>query len=152
MAKTQRSVKTVLHTTSETKLEYGMKKSMSGYEHDAERKEYIWMVYMCTMFWIMINLCKSMLDSKSHAITQTIHTNLVIGWFWTLQDSTKSFSVIYPQQQNRVILDFVGFYGNGFSLIHPQRQNRVICNFIGFCWVVLQLDTSAVEKLGQFGI
>ena len=27
--------------------------------------------------WLMINLCKIMRDSKSRAITQTIHTNLV---------------------------------------------------------------------------
>ena len=38
----QTSVKTVLHTTSEAKLDYCMKKSMSGYEHDAGRKR----VYM----------------------------------------------------------------------------------------------------------
>ena len=70
----QTSVKTVLHTTSETKLDYCMKKR---YEHDAGRKEYIWTVYMCTVFRLMINSCKIMQGSKSHAITQTIHTNLV---------------------------------------------------------------------------
>ena len=32
---------------------------------------------MCTVFRFVINLCKIMLDSKSRAITQTIHTNLV---------------------------------------------------------------------------
>ena len=69
----QTSVKTVLHTTSETKLE----KSTSGYERDAGRKEYIWMAYMCTVFWLMIYSCKIMQDSKSHTITQTIHMNLV---------------------------------------------------------------------------
>ena len=69
----QRSVKTVLHTTSETKVDYGMKK----YEHDAGHKEYLWTVYMCTMFRLIINLCKIMWDGKSHCITQTIHTNLV---------------------------------------------------------------------------
>ena len=73
----QTSDKTVLHTTSETKLDYCMKKSTSGYEHDAGRKEYILTVYMCTVFRLMINSCKIMQDSKSHAITQTIHTNLV---------------------------------------------------------------------------
>ena len=73
----QTSVKTVLHTTSETKLDYCMKKSTSGYEHDAGCKEYILTVYMCTVFRLMINSCKIMQDSKSHAITQTIHTNLV---------------------------------------------------------------------------
>ena len=77
MAKTQRSVKTALHTTSEEKLDYGMKKITSGYEHDTGSKEYIWKVYMCTVFPLMINLCKVMQDSKSRAITQTIHTNLV---------------------------------------------------------------------------
>ena len=73
----QTSVKTVLHTTSETKPGYCMKKSTSGYEHDAGRKEYIWTVYMCTVFVLMINSCKIMRGSKSHAITQTIHTNLM---------------------------------------------------------------------------
>ena len=73
----QTSVKTVLHTTSETKLDYCMKKSTSGYEHDAGRKQYILMVYMRAVFRLMINSCKIMQDSKSHAITQTIHTNLV---------------------------------------------------------------------------
>ena len=73
----QTSVKTVLHTTLETKLAYYMKKSRSGYEHDAGRKEYIWTVYMCTVFRLMINSCKIMQDSNSHAITHTILTNLV---------------------------------------------------------------------------
>ena len=59
------------------KLDYCMKRSTSGDEHDAERKEYIWTVYMCTVFRLMINSCKIMQDSKSHSITQTIHTNLV---------------------------------------------------------------------------
>ena len=45
----QTLVKTVLHTTSEAKLAYCMKNSTSGYEHDAERKEYIWTVYICTV-------------------------------------------------------------------------------------------------------
>ena len=40
MAKTQRYVKTLLHTTSEAKIDYGMEKSKSGCEHDAGRKEY----------------------------------------------------------------------------------------------------------------
>ena len=53
------------------------KKSTSGYEHDAGRKEYIWTAYMCTVFRLMINSCKIMQDSKSHVITQTTHTNLV---------------------------------------------------------------------------
>ena len=35
--------------TSETKLDYCMKKSTSGYEHDAGRKEYIWTTYICTV-------------------------------------------------------------------------------------------------------
>ena len=73
----QTSVKTVLHTTSKTKLDYYMKKSTSEYEHDAGRKEYIWTVYMCNVFRLMINSCKIMQGSKSHAITQTIHTNRV---------------------------------------------------------------------------
>ena len=81
----QTSVETALHMTSETRLDYCMKKSTSGYEHDAGRKEYILTVYMCTVFRLMINSCKIMQDSKSHAITQTIHMNLVglfcdAGW------------------------------------------------------------------------
>ena len=37
----------------------------------------IWTVYMYTVFRLIINSCKIMRDSKSYAITQTIHTNLV---------------------------------------------------------------------------
>ena len=37
-------------------------KSTSGYEHDAGHKEYIWTVYMCTVFRLMINLCKIRLE------------------------------------------------------------------------------------------
>ena len=48
-----------------------------GYEHDVGRKEYIWTLSMCTVFRLMIDSCKIMWDSKSRAITQTIHTNLV---------------------------------------------------------------------------
>ena len=54
-SKMQTSVKTVLHTTAETKLDYCMKKSTSGYEHDAGRKEYILTMYMCTVFRLMID-------------------------------------------------------------------------------------------------
>ena len=50
---------------------------MSGCEHDAGREKHIWAVYMCTVFRLMINLCKIMQDSKFRAITQTIHTNLL---------------------------------------------------------------------------
>ena len=48
-----------------------------GYEHDVGRKEYIWTLCMYTVFRLMIDSCKIMRDSKSRAITQTIHTNLV---------------------------------------------------------------------------
>ena len=43
-------MQTVLHMTSETKLEYGTNKSTLGYEHDAGHKEHIWTVHMCTVF------------------------------------------------------------------------------------------------------
>ena len=94
----QTSVKTVLHTTSETKLEYCMKKSTSGYEHDAGCKECIWTVYMCTVFRLMINSCKIMQDSKSHAITQTIHTNFV-GLFCDAGYTFSAFLKYYLKAQ-----------------------------------------------------
>ena len=73
----QSSVKTVLHITSATKLDYNMRKKHVGYECNAGRKEYVWTLTLCTDFLHMINLCIIMRDSKHRAITQTIHTNLV---------------------------------------------------------------------------
>ena len=76
MAKTQRSVKTVLHTTSETTLDYGMKKARLDMNMIQGAK----IIYGGVDVHCVSdhdNLCKIMLDSKSREITQIIHTNLI---------------------------------------------------------------------------
>ena len=77
MTKTQRSVKTVLHT-SETKIEYGKKKMTRLDMNLMQGAKSIYRRCTCALGCrLTINLCKIMRDSKSRAITQTIHTNLV---------------------------------------------------------------------------
>ena len=38
---------------------------------------YIWALTMCTVFRIIMNLCKIMRDTEDCTITQTIHTNRI---------------------------------------------------------------------------
>ena len=46
---------------------------MTGHEYVAGRKDYIFTLTMCTVFQLIINLCKNMRDRKHGIITQTIH-------------------------------------------------------------------------------
>ena len=88
VAKAQRSVETVLNMTSETKLDYDMRQKHGEIQICFEvHFLYMWALTMCTVYWIIMNLCKIMQDTEHCAITQTIHTNH-IWWVCSVKQAS----------------------------------------------------------------